>query len=102
MSYGIIVNGNLTYTSTSVTHLSLATQGVPSSLSGVLALPTESLEWEAGKLNPLFEDYGCPLVRKWMDGVLVTVFAGMMALGKLTRSLEKSNVVSSRYKCREN
>ncbi|MCJ1383102.1 hypothetical protein MMC17_006215 [Xylographa soralifera] len=39
-----------------------ATEDVPSSLSGVLTLPLEVIEWAAGKLNPVFEGTGCPLV----------------------------------------
>ena len=39
----------------------LATENVPSSLSGVLELPLEVVSWAAGKLNPVFKNYGCPL-----------------------------------------
>ena len=34
---------------------------VPSSLSGVLELPLSVVGWVAGKLNPVFKDFGCPL-----------------------------------------
>lgn len=37
------------------------TESVPSSLSGVLELPEEVVEWAAGKLNSVFENSGCPL-----------------------------------------
>ena len=40
----------------------LATENVPSSLSGVLTLPLEVLEFTTGKLNPIFKNSGCPLV----------------------------------------
>lgn len=65
LSYGIIVNGNLTDTSTNAILCliyQLVTQNVPSSLSGVLDLPTEVVTWAGGKLNPIFENFGCPLV----------------------------------------
>ena len=65
LSYGIIVNGSLTDTSTDALLCliyQLATEKVPSSLSGVLELPVEVVEWTSGKLNPIFENYGCPLV----------------------------------------
>lgn len=39
----------------------LATENVPSSLSGVLELPLEVVSWAVGKLNPVFEGSGCPL-----------------------------------------
>lgn len=39
----------------------LATENVPSSLSGVLQLPLAVVSWAAGKLNPVFEGSGCPL-----------------------------------------
>ena len=38
-----------------------ATENVPSSLSGVLELPAEVVEWTAGKLNPVYANLGCPL-----------------------------------------
>ena len=65
LSYGIIVDGNLTDTSTNAILCliyQLATSAVPSSLSGVLELPAEVVSWAGGKLNPIFENYGCPLV----------------------------------------
>ena len=39
-----------------------ATDNVPSSLSGVLELPLEVVQFAAGKLNPLFGNFGCALV----------------------------------------
>ena len=39
----------------------LATENVPASLSGVLELPLQIVSYAAGKLNPVFEDFGCPL-----------------------------------------
>ena len=65
LSYGIIVDGNLTDTSTNALLCliyQLATQNFPSSLSGVLDLPAEVVTWSTGKLNPIFETYGCPLI----------------------------------------
>ena len=65
LSFGIIKNGNLTDTSTDAVLCliyQLATENVPSSLSGVLELPSEVVQWAAGKLNPIFKNYGCPLV----------------------------------------
>ena len=40
----------------------LATENIPSSLSGVLELPLEVIQWAAGKLNPVFAGTGCPLL----------------------------------------
>ena len=65
LSYGIIVNGTLTDTSANAILCliyQLATQNFPSSLDGVLNLPAEVTTWASGKLNPIFENYGCPLV----------------------------------------
>lgn len=65
LSYGIIQNGSLTDTSTDAILCliyQLATSVVPSSLSEVVTLPEEVIQWSAGKLNPLFETFGCPLV----------------------------------------
>ena len=39
----------------------LATDNVPSSLSGVLTLPLEVVNFAIGKLNPIFQNTGCPL-----------------------------------------
>jgi Peroxidase, family 2 len=39
----------------------LATENVPSSLGGVLELPLTVLNWAAGKLNPVYKNFGCPL-----------------------------------------
>ena len=38
-----------------------ATENVPSSLTGLLELPAEVVSWAAGKLNPVFQNSGCPL-----------------------------------------
>ena len=65
LSYGIIVDGNLTDTSNDALLCliyQLATQSFPSSLSGVLDLPAEVVTWSTGKLNPIFKTYGCPLI----------------------------------------
>ena len=40
----------------------IATENIPSSLSGVLTLPEEVIAWSAGKLNPVFANSGCPTV----------------------------------------
>lgn len=37
------------------------TDDVPSSLSNVLELPLQVVQFAAGKLNPIFENYGCAL-----------------------------------------
>ncbi|MCJ1387504.1 hypothetical protein MMC18_000347 [Xylographa bjoerkii] len=59
-----ISGGKLTGNAAAVNCLlyQFATENVPSSLSGVLTLPVEVIEWAAGKLNPVFEGSGCPLV----------------------------------------
>lgn len=65
LTYGPFVNGNLTQPNTNTVLCliyQLATEKVPSSLSGVLSLPVEVVEWASGKLNPIFENYGCPLI----------------------------------------
>ena len=65
LSFGIIQNGTLTDTSADALLCliyQLATQNIPSSLSGVLELPLEAVQWAAGKLNPIFKTYGCPLI----------------------------------------
>ena len=63
LSYGPISNGNLAATQQNVLCLlyQLATDNVPSSLSGVLELPLQVVSWAVGKLNPVFKDFGCPL-----------------------------------------
>ena len=63
LSYGPIQDGNLNATEYNVVCLlyQLATDDVPSSLSGVLTLPLQVISWAVGKLNPVFKDYGCPL-----------------------------------------
>jgi len=40
----------------------LATSQVPSTLTGVLALPLNLVKWSASKLNPMFDNAGCALV----------------------------------------
>ena len=65
LNFGAIKNGNLTDISTDVVLCliyQIATEKVPSSLSGVLNLPAEVVQWATGNLNPIFENYGCPLV----------------------------------------
>ena len=65
LGFGTIRNGNLTDPSTDAVLCliyQLATQNIPSSLSGVVELPLEAVQWAAGKLNPVFKTYGCPLV----------------------------------------
>ena len=65
LSFGSIVNGNLTDLSTDAVLCliyQIATEKVPSSLTGVLDLPLEVIEWVGGKLNPVFKNFGCPLV----------------------------------------
>ena len=63
LNYSTIVNGKLPTSEKALLCLiyQLATDNVPSSLSGVLELPLQVVEFAAGKLNPIFEDYGCPL-----------------------------------------
>ena len=39
----------------------LATEDVPDSLSTVLELPVQVLNFAVGKLNPVFKNTGCPL-----------------------------------------
>ena len=39
----------------------IATDNVPDGLDSVLTLPGEVLKFTTGKLNPIFEKYGCPL-----------------------------------------
>ncbi|CAF9919190.1 MAG: hypothetical protein HETSPECPRED_003970 [Heterodermia speciosa] len=39
----------------------IATDNVPDSLNSVLTLPSEVLKFTTGKLNPIFEKYGCAL-----------------------------------------
>ena len=65
-SFGFISNGmvpNETAAADAVCFLyQLATENVPSSVSGVLDLPAEVVSFAVGKLNPVFENFGCPLV----------------------------------------
>lgn len=60
---GDIKGGELDATTKTVLCLiyQAATDNVPSSLSGVLGLPLSVVGWVAGKLNPAFRDFGCPL-----------------------------------------
>jgi hypothetical protein len=34
----------------------------PQTLGNIVDIPLEVLSWVTGKLNPIFENYGCPLV----------------------------------------
>ena len=63
LSFGSISNGNFTATQQNVLCLiyQLVTENTPSSLSNVLELPLEVVDFAAGKLNPIFKDFGCPL-----------------------------------------
>ena len=63
LNFGSIQNGKLDTSTNSILCLiyQLATDNVPSSLNGVLELPLEIVQFAAGKLNPIFKDYGCPL-----------------------------------------
>ena len=63
LSYGPIKDGNLDATEHNLVCLlyQLATENVPSSVSGVLTLPLQVISWAVGKLNPVFKDFGCPL-----------------------------------------
>ena len=60
---GVIEGGKLSLNESAVLCLlyQLATEDVPSSLSGVLELPATVLNFAIGKLNPIFESSGCPL-----------------------------------------
>ncbi|MCJ1294038.1 hypothetical protein MMC34_005595 [Xylographa carneopallida] len=61
---GAISGGSLTGGAAAVRCLlyQFATEDVPSSLSGVLTLPVEVVQWAAGKLDPVFVGSGCPVV----------------------------------------
>ena len=64
LSYGSIENGTLsTPSATSVLCLlyQLATERFPSSLNGFITPTVEAIEFAATKLNPSFENLGCPL-----------------------------------------
>ncbi|KAL9003549.1 MAG: hypothetical protein Q9188_003590 [Gyalolechia gomerana] len=63
LSYGPITNGNFAASAQNVWCLlyQVATENVPSSLTGVLVLPLQVVTWATGKLNPVFKDSGCPL-----------------------------------------
>ena len=63
LSFGAIQNGTLDATQQNVLCLiyQLATENVPTSLSGVLELPLEVVQWTTGKLNPIYKNFGCPL-----------------------------------------
>ena len=64
-SFGSIQDGMLPNSTTAEDIACLlyqfATENVPSSLSGVLELPVEVVAWTAGKLNPVYANFGCPL-----------------------------------------
>ena len=63
LNFSTIQNGTLDTSTNSILCLiyQFVTDDVPSSLSGVLELPLEVVQFAAGKLNPIFKDYGCPL-----------------------------------------
>ena len=63
LSFSSIKDGKLDTSTNALLCLiyQLATDNVPSSLSGVLELPLEVVQFAAGKLNPIFQNYGCPL-----------------------------------------
>ncbi|KAI9846883.1 MAG: hypothetical protein M1837_003495 [Sclerophora amabilis] len=64
LDFGIIKNGNLTtpdLSSTLCLLYQLAVDNVPSSLSDVLELPLRIVSFTTGKLNPVFQNFGCPL-----------------------------------------
>ncbi|MCJ1478965.1 hypothetical protein MMC13_007649 [Lambiella insularis] len=58
----LISGGKLTGNAAAVQCLlyQLATENIPSSLSGVLSLPAEVITWAQGKLGPVFAGTGCP------------------------------------------
>ncbi|KAF2112262.1 hypothetical protein BDV96DRAFT_580439 [Lophiotrema nucula] len=63
--FGIIADGKLPDDVTAAQVLcllyQLGTQSVPSSLSTLTDLTDAVLNWSVGKLNPIFENAGCPL-----------------------------------------
>ena len=63
LSYGPISNGTFAAEPDNVLCLlyQFATENVPSSLSNVLELPLEVVEFATSKLNPIFKNFGCPL-----------------------------------------
>jgi hypothetical protein len=64
LNFGAISNGTLTSPDSATTLCliyQLATDNTPTSLSNVLDLPLEIVDYIAGKLNPIFKDYGCTL-----------------------------------------
>ncbi len=60
-TFGPIKNGKLDTAGTLCLIYQLATENVPSSLSTVLELPLTVVGWAAGKLNPVYQNFGCPL-----------------------------------------
>ena len=60
----VISGGKLTGSANDVECLlyQFTTEDIPSSLSGVLTLSLEVIEWAAGKLNPVYAGTGCPVV----------------------------------------
>jgi unspecific peroxygenase len=63
-SFGSIKNGTLDTSGSNTLCLiyQLATDNVPSSVSStVLELPLGVVGWAAGKLNPVYKNFGCPL-----------------------------------------
>jgi len=63
LNFSAIQHGKLDTRTDSILCLiyQFVTDDVPSSLSGVLELPLEVVQFAAGKLNPIFKDCGCPL-----------------------------------------
>ena len=65
-SFGFIENGQIPNSTTAADFVcllyQLATENVPSSVGGVLTLTAEALDFSIGKLNPVFQDFGCPLI----------------------------------------
>ena len=63
LSFGSISNGALSTKPADLLCLlyQLATDNVPDSLNSVLTLPTELLSFATSKLNPIFQNSGCPL-----------------------------------------
>jgi unspecific peroxygenase len=60
-TFSAIKNGKLDTSRLLCLIYQLATENVPSSLSGVLELPLVVVGWAAGKLNPIYKNFGCPL-----------------------------------------
>lgn len=63
LNFSSIQNGKLNTDPSAVLCLiyQLATENVPSSLSNVLELPLQVVQFATGKLNPIFKNFGCLL-----------------------------------------